>query len=314
MSQTPPLFNQIEVWQKKLPALRGKVSFNEPLAKRNWFATGGVAEVFIEPADTEDLSLLLKTLPNEAITLLGGGSNVLIRDGGIPGITLHLGKGFADISLSGTQITCGAGALKNKVAQFAVEHALSGFEFLACIPGTIGGGISMNAGCYGQEFVDILISLTAMTRSGELKVITEPANSFLAHRACLLPDSWIFLSATLQGTPADPQEIQRRIDENKEKKAASQPIGERTAGSTFKNPEGNAAWKLIDTAGMRHASIGDACVSDKHANFLINKGRATSAQIEQLGEDIRQQVFQTTHINLEWEVKRLGQPLPKESK
>ena len=314
MSQTPPLFNQIETWQKKLPALRGKISFNEPLAKRNWFATGGVAEVFIEPADTEDLSLLLKTLPNEAITLLGGGSNVLIRDGGIPGITLHLGKGFADISLSGTQITCGAGALKNKVAQFAVEHALSGFEFLACIPGTIGGGIPMNAGCYGQEFVDILISLTAMTRSGELKVITEPANSFLAHRACLLPDSWIFLSATLQGTPANPEDIKKRIEENKTKKAASQPVAARTAGSTFKNPEGNAAWKLIEASGMRHASVGDACVSEKHANFLVNKGGATSAQIEQLGEAIRQKVLETSHIDLQWEIKRLGIPLSEENR
>lgn len=314
MSQTPPLFNQIEAWQEKLPALKGRVSFNEPLAKRNWFATGGVAEVFIEPADAEDLSLLLKTLPDTPITLLGGGSNVLIRDGGIPGITLHLGKEFADISLSGTQITCGAGALKNKVAQFAIENALSGFEFLACIPGTIGGGISMNAGCYGQEFVDVLISLTAMTRSGELKVITEPAKSFLAHRTCLLPDSWIFLSATLQGTPANPEEIKQRIAENKTKKAASQPVAERTAGSTFKNPEGNAAWKLVDASGMRHASVGDACVSEKHANFLVNKGGATSSQIEQLGEAIRQKVLETSHINLEWEIKRLGVPLAEEDK
>lgn len=313
MTQKKHIFANTDRWERLLPPLKGIVKFNEPLSKRNWFGTGGVAEVFIEPADANDLSLLLQSLLDVPFTLLGGGSNVLIRDGGIPGITVHLGKEFSSMSLSDNIITCGAGALKTDVARFALKNALSGFEFLACIPGTIGGGIRMNAGCYGQQMADVLVSLTAMTPTGEIKIIDSAENPFLQYRKCLLPDNWIFLSAIFQGTPADPQAIQQRITENKTKKEATQPLGVRTAGSTFKNPKDVPAWKLITDVGMKGANIGDAYVSDKHANFLINKGTATSTQLEQLGETIRQKVLQNANIDLEWEVKRIGLPLSEDT-
>ena len=297
-----------ELLEDSLPRVRGKLLFNEPLSKKNWFGVGGAAQVYFEPADIDDLKHMILNLKSVPITILGAGSNVLIRDGGIPGLTIRLGKAFSTVDVNEDTLICKAGALVMDVSRIAEKNAISGFEFLCGIPGTVGGAIRMNAGAYGYSLFDILESITVLTKEGQVKEFQkDELTEAFVYRNCHLPSDWIFLQAVLKGKKeTDSQLISERMLLNKQKREAGQPKGVRTAGSTFKNPQGLSAWQLIEKAGMKNAKVGGACVSDKHANFLINTGKATAKDIETLGEKIRQAVLEKEGISLEWEVKKLG--------
>lgn len=292
-----------------LPKVRGVLLFNEPLSKKNWFGVGGAADVYFEPADIDDLKTMILNLKSVPITLLGAGSNVLIRDGGIPGVTIKLGKAFSKIEVvEDDKLIVKAGALVMDVSRVAHKNSISGFEFLCGIPGSLGGGIRMNAGAYGSSLFDVLEKLTVLTKEGHIKEFQkdELLDAF-SYRCCHLPSDWIFLEAVLKGKKeTDNQLITERMNLNKQKRDAGQPKGVRTAGSTFKNPQGLSAWQLIEKSGMKNAKVGGAVVSDKHANFLINTGKATAKDIETLGEKIRQVVLEKEGVSLEWEVKKLG--------
>ncbi|MBR6730891.1 MAG: UDP-N-acetylmuramate dehydrogenase [Alphaproteobacteria bacterium] len=292
-----------------LPKVRGVLLFNEPLSKKNWFGVGGAADVYFEPADIDDLKTMILNLKSVPITLLGAGSNVLIRDGGIPGVTIKLGKAFSKIEVvEDDKLIVKAGALVMDVSRVAQKNSISGFEFLCGIPGSLGGGIRMNAGAYGSSLFDVLEKLTVLTKEGHIKEFQkdELLDAF-SYRCCHLPSDWIFLEAVLKGKKeTDNQLITERMNLNKQKRDAGQPKGVRTAGSTFKNPQGLSAWQLIEKSGMKNAKVGGAVVSDKHANFLINTGKATAKDIETLGEKIRQVVLEKEGVSLEWEVKKLG--------
>ena len=292
-----------------LPKVRGVLLFNEPLSKKNWFGVGGAADVYFEPADIDDLKTMILNLKSVPITLLGAGSNVLIRDGGIPGVTIKLGKAFSKIDVvEDDKLIVKAGALVMDVSRVAQKNSISGFEFLCGIPGSLGGGIRMNAGAYGSSLFDVLEKLTVLTKEGHIKEFQkdELLDAF-SYRCCHLPSDWIFLEAVLKGKKeTDNQLITERMNLNKQKRDAGQPKGVRTAGSTFKNPQGLSAWQLIEKSGMKNAKVGGAVVSDKHANFLINTGKATAKDIETLGEKIRQVVLEKEGVSLEWEVKKLG--------
>ncbi len=300
------VFRRVSVVDR-LPELKGKVIENEPLAKKTWFGVGGAAEVYIEPANVDDLSLLLKQFPDEPLTILGAGSNLLIRDGGIPGVTVKLGKPFAGIRVEGNRLICGAAAMLMEVARVAEKHKISGFEFISGIPGSVGGGIRMNAGAYRQALADRLVSLTVVMANGEVTELDPHEMDVFGYRQCYLPTDWIFVEAVFAGTiMSDADEIKKRMAEYKKHRESSQPQGVRTAGSTFKNPDGLMAWQLIEKAGLRGAKVGGAVVSEKHANFLINTGNATAADIEALGEMIRHKVKKKCGVRLEWEIKKLG--------
>jgi UDP-N-acetylmuramate dehydrogenase len=295
------------------PAVRGQLLKGESLAPFTWFRVCGPADALFLPADADDLAQFLAALPHDVPVLpIGVGSNLIVRDGGVPGVTIRLaGRQFAQIEpLDGARIKAGAGALDSMVAKGAAKAGIGGLEFYAGIPGTIGGALTMNAGCYGRETKDVLVEGTVMTRAGETVVI--PASEFgFTYRHNALPDGLIFLNATYQGAPDDPAAITARMGEITAKREASQPIREKTGGSTFKNPvdangEKLSAWKLNDEAGMRGARRGGAQVSELHANFLINTGEATAADIEGLGEDVRAAVKKKHGIELEWEIKRIG--------
>jgi UDP-N-acetylmuramate dehydrogenase len=297
------------------PAARGQLLKGESLAPFTWFRVGGPADALFLPADEADLAQFLASLPNDVPVLpIGVGSNLIVRDGGVPGVTIRLaGRQFAQIeALDGARIRAGAGALDSMVAKGAAKAGVAGLEFYAGIPGTIGGALTMNAGCYGRETKDVLVEATVMTRAGETIVI--PASQFgFTYRHNALPEGLIFLNATYQGAPDDPATITARMSEITAKREASQPIREKTGGSTFKNPidasgEKLSAWKLNDEAGMRGHRRGGAQVSELHANFLINTGDATAADIEGLGEDVRAAVKAKHGIELEWEIKRIGRP------
>ena len=292
-----------------LPKVRGVLLFNEPLSKKNWFGVGGAADVYFEPADIDDLKTMILNLKSVPITLLGAGSNVLIRDGGIPGVTIKLGKAFSKIEVvEDDKLIVKAGALVMDVSRVAQKNSISGFEFLCGIPGSLGGGIRMNAGAYGSSLFDVLEKLTVLTKEGHIKEFQkdELLDAF-SYRCCHLPSDWIFLEAVLKGKKeTDNKLITERMNLNKQKRDAGQPKGVRTAGSTFKNPQGLSAWQLIEKSGMKNAKVGGAVVSDKHANFLINTGKATAKDIETLGEKIRQVVLEKEGVSLEWEVKKLG--------
>jgi UDP-N-acetylmuramate dehydrogenase len=297
------------------PAVRGQLLKGESLAPFTWFRVGGPADALFLPADADDLAHFLAALPHDVPVLpIGVGSNLIVRDGGVPGVTIRLaGRQFAQIEpLDGARIKAGAGALDSMVAKGAAKAGIAGLEFYAGIPGTIGGALTMNAGCYGRETKDVLVEATVMTRAGETIVI--PASEFgFTYRHNALPDGLIFLNATYQGAPDDPAAITARMGEITAKREASQPIREKTGGSTFKNPvdangEKLSAWKLNDEAGMRGYRRGGAQVSELHANFLINTGDATAADIEGLGEDVRAAVKAKHGIALEWEIKRIGRP------
>jgi UDP-N-acetylmuramate dehydrogenase len=295
---------------RRLPPVRGRLTANAPIGPMTWFRVGGPAEALFRPADLDDLAGFLAALPSDApVTVIGVGSNLLVRDGGIPGVTIRLGRGFVDIRPDGEQVETGAGALDLNVALTAAEAGIAGLEFLSGIPGTVGGGFRTNAGAYGSEFKDALVSADALDRRGGLHTLT-PAEMGLSYRHSDVDPDWIFVRARFKGAAGDPAEIGRRMTDIRAAREASQPIRARTGGSTFANPPGHQAWRLIDEAGCRGLTRGAAMVSEKHTNFLINTGNATAADIEGLGEEVRRRVYERFGVRLEWEIRRIGQPIP----
>ncbi|WP_374333004.1 UDP-N-acetylmuramate dehydrogenase [Aestuariivirga sp.] len=296
-----------EALLKRLPQVRGRLEANAPLAELTWFRAGGPAEVLFTPADEADLSAFLKGTPKDVpVYVIGVGSNLLVRDGGVPGVVIRLGKGFAEITEEpGHRVRAGTAALDVRVARFALEKSIDSLTFLRGIPGTIGGALRMNAGAYGGETKDILFEARAIDRSGTLHVLTN-ADMKYTYRHCGAPEDLVFTQALFQGRAGDPAEISAAMDKITESRESTQPIKSRTGGSTFKNPPGNKSWQLIDKAGMRGFAVGPAKVSELHCNFLINEGGATAAQIEELGETVRAKVKQSSGIELDWEIKRIG--------
>jgi len=298
---------------ERLPQVRGRLSENAVLANTTWFRVGGPAEVLFRPVDLDDLSDFLAACPADVpVTVIGVGSNLLVRDGGVPGVVIRLGRAFADIRVEDETVIAGASALDLNVAHVAAEAGLAGLEFLCGVPGTIGGAIRMNAGAYGDEMKDVLLTVKALDRQGRRYRLLL-AHLGLGYRRCAVPESWIFTGATLQGRPGDKAAIVRRMAEIQAQRADTQPLKTRTGGSTFANPKaeaagGRKAWELIDQAGCRGLTRGGAMVSDKHCNFLINTGEATAADIEGLGEEVRRRVFETSGVTLEWEIRRIGVP------
>jgi len=289
-----------------LPPVRGKLTQQAPLHKMTWLHVGGPAEVLFQPADEEDLISFLKNSPSSVpMTMLGASSNLLVRDGGIDGVVIKLGPQFARIEPKNTGIHAGTGAMDLNIARQAQKMGLSGLEFLCGIPGTLGGALKMNAGAHGSEIKDVVTSITLTDRQGNIKTIA-PEEMGFAYRKTQTPTDWIFLSAVLQGTLSDKEAIAARMKEITGHRTDAQPIRERTAGSTFANPNGHKAWKLIDEAGCRGLTIGGAMMSEHHCNFMINKGTATAADFENLGEEVRRRVLEKTGIELRWEVRRIG--------
>jgi UDP-N-acetylmuramate dehydrogenase len=295
---------------RRLPPVRGRLAANVPIGPLTWFRVGGPAEILFRPADPADLAEFLAAKPPEVpVTVIGVGSNLLVRDGGIAGVTIRLGRGFAGIAVSGEEICAGAGALDLTVALTAAEAGLTGLEFLSGIPGTIGGGLRMNAGAYGSELKDVLVAAEALDPAGQTRAL-DPAAMGLGYRCCSVDEGWIFVGARLRGRIGASDEAARRMEEIRAAREASQPVRARTGGSTFANPPGDQAWRLIDAAGCRGLVRGGALVSEKHANFLINTGGATAADIEGLGEEVRRRVQAAFGVVLDWEIRRIGRPLP----
>ncbi|MGE3143381.1 MAG: UDP-N-acetylmuramate dehydrogenase [Hyphomonadaceae bacterium] len=291
-----------------LPPVRGQVLRGERLAPFTWFRVGGPADALFLPADEDDLAQFLQALPvSTPVTILGVGSNVIVRDGGLEGVVIRLaGRAFAALEpLPGARIRAGAGALDAALARAAAKAGVAGLEFYSGVPGAVGGALAMNAGCYGRETREVLVEAVALDRAGRRCVLRNADFGFTYRHNALVP-GFIFLSAVFQGAPATPAAIEARMAEITARREASQPIREKTGGSTFKNPPGQSAWKLVDEAGMRGAQRGGAQVSEKHANFLINAADASAADIEGLGEDVRAAVRAKTGVLLEWEIKRLG--------
>ena len=299
-------------WRDTLPPVRGKLLRDEPLAPFTWFRVGGNADVLFIPADAEDLAEFLKALdPTAPVTVLGVGSNVIVRDGGVEGVVVRLaGRPFAGVSAEGDTVTAGAGALDSMVAKASAKAGVAGLEFYAGIPGTIGGALTMNAGCYGSETKDVLVSARGVTRAGE-RVEYALADFGYTYRHSVVPENEIiWIEAVYRGVPAEPEAVSARINEITSRREQTQPIREKTGGSTFKNPEGHSSWKLVDEAGWRgklHAETGGgAKFSELHSNFMINPGEATAADIEGLGEAVRADVLKKTGVQLDWEIKRIG--------
>jgi len=292
-----------------MPQVRGKLTPNAPLAPLVWFKSGGRAEWLFEPADEDDLVRFMRELdPQIPVMALGLGSNMIVRDGGVPGVVVRLGKAFAKIDrVDETTLRCGGGASGILVSSTARDAAIAGLEFLRGIPGTVGGFARMNGGAYGREVSDILVSARLVLRSGE--VVEWPLEKLgYTYRHSDVPAGAVVVAAVFRGTPGDPAAIGAEMDAIARAREESQPLRSRTGGSTFKNPPGHKAWALIDAAGCRGLTMGDAQVSEKHCNFLLNLGSATSAEIEALGEEVRRRVEAKTHISLEWEIQRVGQP------
>ena len=295
---------------RRLPPVRGRLVPEAPIGPMTWFRVGGPAEVLFRPADAEDLAGFLTACPGDVpVTVLGVGSNLLVRDGGIAGIVIRLGRGFAEVTVKDGEVSAGAGALDLNVAYTAAEDGAAGLEFLSGIPGTIGGGFRTNAGAYGSEFKDVLTTAEAVDRNGNSHRATATELG-LSYRHSEAPVDWIFTRAIFRAAPGEPDAIAARMAEIREARENSQPIRARTGGSTFANPAGDSAWRLIDAAGCRGLHRGGAMVSDKHTNFLINTGDATAADIERLGEEVRRRVEAQFGIVLEWEIRRIGRPLP----
>ena len=276
------------------------------LGRMTWFRVGGPAEVLYSPADVEDLAAFLKNRPDDVpLHVVGLGSNMLVRDGGVPGVVIHLGKAFCGITPDGLNVRCGAGAIDATIATAARDASIAGLEFLTGIPGTIGGGMRMNAGAYGAEIKDIFVSATALDAKGEVHQLSAADMGF-SYRHCDVAEDWIFTGAELRGTPGNQDAITARIREIRTERDQTQPTQARTGGSTFANPPGSKAWALVDAAGCRGLIRGGAQISHKHANFLINTGTATAADLEGLGEDVRKRVKDQSGIELVWEVRRIG--------
>lgn len=289
-----------------LPCIRGRMTRSAPLDRITWFRVGGPAEAMARPVDRADLQVLLAGLPEDVpLTVLGVASNTLVRDGGIDGLVLRLGRSFADIRAEGEAVAAGAAALCANVARTAADTGLGGLEFLSGIPGTVGGALAMNAGAYGRETADVLIDADTMTRRGEVERLFNADFGF-HYRGNGLEKDRIFLSARFRGVRRPPDEIRAAMAEIAAAREASQPIRTRTGGSTFRNPTGAKAWELIERAGCRGLERGGAKVSDMHCNFLVNTGSASAADLEDLAEDVRARVLAATGVGLEWEIERVG--------
>jgi UDP-N-acetylmuramate dehydrogenase len=300
----PDLIPDLKV---QMPKLRGRLLANQPLAELTWFRVGGPAQTMFLPEDEDDLAYVLAQLPSEIpVTVVGLGSNLIVRDGGVPGVVIRLGRGFNDIKAeAGSRLRVGAAVPDVKVARAAQENAIAGLSFMRGIPGAIGGALRMNGGAYGRETKDALLEARAVDRSGRVHVLAN-ADMHYTYRHCGAPEDFIFTQALFAGTPGDAATIAAEMDKITEAREATQPIKSRTGGSTFKNPPGQKAWQLIDAAGCRGLVIGDAQVSELHCNFLINRGSAGAADIETLGETVRTRVKENSGVDLEWEIKRIG--------
>jgi UDP-N-acetylmuramate dehydrogenase len=296
---------------ESLPKSRGRIQANAPLAPFTWFRAGGTAEVLVRPADAEDISAFLHDLANEVpVHVIGACSNLIVRDGGLPGVTIRLARGFSTITAEADGIIAGAAALDVTVAEHAAAAGLTGLEFLSGIPGSIGGAVAMNAGAYGGDIASVLDWAEVVTRTGEQRRLATAQLAF-AYRHSALPAGAVVTRVRLRATAGAPALIAARMAEIKATREASQPVRARTGGSTFRNPDGMKAWELIDAAGCRGLTRGGAMVSEKHTNFLINTGNATAADIEGLGEEVRRRVLAATGVTLEWEIRRIGVPAGK---
>ena len=296
-----------------LPAVRGKYTENAELGPLTWFRVGGPADVLFSPADEDDLAHFLQNTPEEIpVLVMGVGSNLLVRDGGVRGVVIRFGSPFRQIKADGTRVTAGAGCIDAQVAKAAANAGVGGLEFFRGVPGTIGGANRMNAGAYGGEVKDVLVEAVAYDRAGARHVLSNADLGF-SYRHAAAPEDFIFTSATFEGRPDEPIDIFNRMEEISEKREATQPIRERTGGSTFANPPpeasgGKKAWQLIDEIGGRGRVIGDAQVSEQHCNFIINRGRASAADLEALIESLRKDVLTKTGVELHWEIRRIGEP------
>jgi UDP-N-acetylmuramate dehydrogenase len=292
----------------RMPDLRGRLAANAPLSDITWFRVGGPAQVLFTPADEADLAYFLESLGEGVpVCVIGLGSNLLVRDGGVPGVVIRLGRGFNEIKVDGPRLSAGTAVPDVKVARAAAEAGIAGLSFYRGIPGSVGGALRMNAGAHGSETKDVLAGARAVDRRGAIHVLT-PADMAFTYRHCGIPADWIFTEATFEGRPGDPDEIQKEMDAVAEYREKNQPVRERTGGSTFKNPPGHSAWKLVDAAGCRGMRVGGAKVSEMHCNFLINDGRASGEDVEALGETVRARVKASSGVTLEWEIIRLGEP------
>lgn len=291
----------------RAPALRGRLIANRSLSDLTWFRVGGPAQVLFTPADEEDLSALLSALdPGTPVTVIGLGSNLIVRDGGIPGVTVRLGgKAFGSVAVDGERLRAGTAVPDMRLAKAAAEASLGGLAFYRGIPGSVGGALRMNAGAHGGETTDVLIAARGIDRGGNLRTFTQAEMGF-AYRHSGAPDDVIFTSALFQGRPGARETIEAEMERVTAAREAAQPIRERTGGSTFKNPEGGKAWALIDAAGCRGLRVGGAEVSRMHCNFLINRDDATAADIEALGEEVRRRVREHSGVELHWEIRRIG--------
>lgn len=288
------------------PELRGRLEPDVPLAPLTWFKTGGPAEIFFAPADEDDLAYVLARCPAEVPVLyIGLGSNLLVRDGGVDGLVIQLGKPFAEISVDGVEIEAGAAVPDVKLASAAAQAGIAGLAFLRGIPGSIGGALRMNGGAYGSDTANVLIEARGVDRQGRRLTFSNAEMGF-TYRHCGVPEDVIFTRARFRGHAGDPETIRKDMAEITAARAASQPVNTRTGGSTFKNPPGAKAWELVDRAGCRGLRLGDAQVSELHTNFLVNLGQATAAELEDLGELVRTRVKDTSGITLEWEIARVG--------
>lgn len=294
--------------KSKMPDLRGRLLTNQPLAELTWFRVGGPAQALLMPEDEADLSYFLSNLSAEiAVTVIGLGSNLIVRDGGVAGVVIRLGRGFNEVAIDGLNVRAGPAVPDVRVARVAQEAGIAGLSFLRGIPGSIGGALRMNGGAYGGETKDALVQARAVDRHGSVRILTNAEMDF-SYRHCGVPEDYIFTQALFAGKPGDPAIIAAEMEKITESREATQPIKSRTGGSTFKNPPGQKAWQLIDAAGCRGLRIGDAQVSDLHCNFLINLGQASAADIETLGETVRRRVQDNSGVVLEWEIKRIGVP------
>jgi UDP-N-acetylmuramate dehydrogenase len=289
-----------------LPELRGRLTANQSLADITWFRVGGPAQVLLMPEDESDLAYFLKGLPaGIPVIVIGLGSNLIVRDGGVPGVVIRLGRGFNEVKVEGLCIRAGTAVPDVKVARAAQEAGIAGLSFYRGIPGGIGGALRMNGGAYGHETKDALVEARGVDRQGNIRVYSN-ADMHYTYRHCGAPDDVIFTEALFEGQPGERDVIAAEMDKITESREATQPIKSRTGGSTFKNPPGQKAWQLIDTAGCRGLVVGDAQVSELHCNFLINRGNATASDIETLGETVRKRVKETSGVTLDWEIKRIG--------
>jgi UDP-N-acetylmuramate dehydrogenase len=290
----------------QMPGLRGSLASHAPMAGLSWFRTGGPAQALFEPADENDLAYFLAHLdPAIPVLVLGAGSNILVRDGGIEGVVIRLGKSFQEVTIEGLSVSAGAGAPDVKLASAAAKAALAGLAFFRGIPGTIGGALRINAGAYGSETKNVLVSCRGVDRNGKIVELSNADMGF-SYRHCGVAADVIFTNAVFAGSPGDSQAILSEMAEITKARAETQPVNTRTGGSTFKNPPGHKAWELIDKAGCRGLALGDAQVSKLHCNFLINRGATRGADLESLGEMVRARVLETSGIALEWEILRVG--------